>query len=111
MRCDVHCFLAGGGVEDEQSFLRFDEIAEANQLLNEWLVDLEAAGGVEDERVAIVGFGEVESAACDLEDVGLAFVSEVVLPELWRAVMRTQLGLPLSWMLALEEPRSSTSSA
>src|SRR5437660_12186259 len=73
---DIDRFLAGGGVEDEQSFLRLDQVAQVNEFLDKRFVDLESAGGVEDECVAIIGFGKVECAASDLEDVGLAFVSE-----------------------------------
>jgi hypothetical protein len=76
MRRNIDRFLAGGGVEDEQRFLRFDEIAKADQFLDEWFVDLETASGVKDEGVAIVGFGEIERATGNFQDVGFTFAGE-----------------------------------
>ena len=76
MSCDVDSFLAGGRVEDKQSFLRFDEVAQADKFLEEWFVDLEAARGVEDERVAIIGFRELERATGDFLHIRLAFADE-----------------------------------
>src|SRR5258705_303859 len=73
---DIDGFLACGRVEDEQGFLGFDQITQPDEFLNERFVDLEAASGVEDECVTVVGFGEVERAAGDFEDVGLAFAGE-----------------------------------
>src|SRR5260221_12121713 len=73
---DVDGFLAGGGVEDEENFLGLDEVAEADEFLDEGFVDLQAAGGVEDEGVAIVGLGKFERAAGDFQNVGLALLNE-----------------------------------
>jgi len=76
MRRNIDGFLAGGSVEDEQSFLRFDQVAQPDEFLDEGFVNLEAAGGVEDECVAIVRLCEVERATSDFKDVGLAFLHE-----------------------------------
>ncbi|MFM1943079.1 MAG: hypothetical protein RI897_2061 [Verrucomicrobiota bacterium] len=69
---DVDRFLASGGVEDEEDLLGFDEIAQADQFLDEGFVDLEAAGGIKDQRVAERRFGVVEGFTGDLEDVFFA---------------------------------------
>ena len=76
MRGDVDRFLAGGGVEHEQNFLRLDEIAQADQFLHQRFVDLQTAGGVEDQRVAIVGLGEVQRLAGDLQNIRFALLHE-----------------------------------
>ena len=55
MRGHVHRLLAGGGVEHEQDFLRLDQVAQPDQFLHQRFVDLQPAGGVEDERVPFVG--------------------------------------------------------
>ena len=43
--------LAGHRVEDEQRVRRLDRVADALELVHQLLVDLEAAGGVDDHRV------------------------------------------------------------
>ena len=59
MRGDVDRFLAGGGIEHEQNFLRLDQVAQADQFLHERFVDLQTAGGIENQRVAIVRAREI----------------------------------------------------
>jgi hypothetical protein len=76
MRGDVDGFLAGGGVEHEQNFLRLHKIAQADEFLHERLINLQPPGGVEDEGVAIIGFREVEGFAGDLQNVRLAAFQE-----------------------------------
>lgn len=68
----LHRLLAGRGVEHEQDFLRADEIAQADELLHEGLVNLEAAGGVEDQDVPLVRGREGQGLAGDDQDVLLA---------------------------------------
>ena len=48
---DVHGLLAGHRVEDEQHVVRLRLVADALELLHQLLVDLEAAGRVDDHRV------------------------------------------------------------
>ena len=76
MRGDVDGFLAGGGVEHEQNFLRLHEVAQAHEFLHERFVNLQTPGGVEDERVAIIGLREVERFAGDLQNIRLAAFQE-----------------------------------
>ena len=64
--------LAGGGVGDEERFARGDEGVEALEFLDQAVVDLLAAGGVEDEDVAGLGFGPLDGFGGDLDDVGFA---------------------------------------
>src|SRR4051812_19935032 len=73
---DVHGFLGGGGVEDEEDLLRPYAVAEPDELLHERFINLQAAGGVEDEHVAIVGLRKLKSLARNLEHVGLAAFDE-----------------------------------
>src|SRR2546425_3754244 len=72
----VDRFLAGGGVEHQQNLLRLDQVAKADQFLHERFVNLQTAGGVEDERVAVVGPGKVEGCAGDLQNVRFAPLEE-----------------------------------
>ncbi len=51
---DVDRFLARHRVEDEQHVVRLRLVAYARQLFHQCLVDVEAAGGVEDHDVAAV---------------------------------------------------------
>src|SRR5581483_11607970 len=76
MRRHVHGFLTGSGVEHQQDFLRFDEVAQPDQFLDERFVDLQPSGGVENQRVAIVLLRIFERAASDFEDVGFALADE-----------------------------------
>ena len=76
MRRDVDGFLAGGGVQHEQDFLRLDQVAQTDEFLHERFVDLHAAGGVEDERVAVVRAGEVKRFTSDFQYVRFAALDE-----------------------------------
>src|SRR5690242_14098146 len=58
VRGDIHSFLAGGGIEHQQNFLRLDEVAQPHELLHERLVNLQPTGGVENNDVAIVQLRE-----------------------------------------------------
>ena len=69
-------FLSGGRVEDKQSFLRLDQIPQPRQLLHQWLVNLQPAGGIENERVAIGRARRRQRLARNLEHVGLAVADE-----------------------------------
>ena len=51
---DVHRLLAGHRVEDEQHVVRLRLVAHARELLHQRLVDVQPAGGVEDDDVAVV---------------------------------------------------------
>ncbi len=76
MRGDIHRFLAGGGVEHEQDFLRLDQSSQRDQFLDERFVNLQTAGGVENEGVAVVGPGEIKGLARDLEHIRFALLGE-----------------------------------
>ena len=65
MRRHIHRFLAGGGIEHEQNFLRLNEVAQTNQFLHERAVNLQTSGGVEDKRIAIIRLGEFQRAPGD----------------------------------------------
>jgi hypothetical protein len=71
---DADRLLAGGGVADEEDFIRLDGIAEADEFLDEGLVDLLASGGVEDEEVEFFLIGPGGGGLSDAEDVGLSRV-------------------------------------
>jgi hypothetical protein len=73
---DIHCLLAGSGIEHEQGFLRLDQVPQTNQFLDEHFIDLQAPCGIEDQRVAIIGLGEGQGFAGDFEDIGFAFLHE-----------------------------------
>ncbi len=68
--CDRHRLLAGGGIRDEERFLRSDEIVQALEFGDERLVDFLAAGGVEDEDGALLFLRPDEGIPGDLDDVG-----------------------------------------
>ena len=72
----VDSFLAGGRIEHEQRFLRLDQVAQAHQFLHQRLVNLQPPGGIEDERVPVVGAGDVQRLAGNLQHVRLAFGRE-----------------------------------
>ena len=70
---DVDGVLAGHRVGDQQDLMRLDGAAQAPQLVHQFLVDLQAPGGVEDDRVVAGGLGARQGAAADLDRVlGLA---------------------------------------
>src|SRR4051812_104930 len=60
---DVHRFLACHRIEDEQDVVRAGDVADALQLLHQLLVDLQAAGGVDDDRVEAFRPRALEAAA------------------------------------------------
>lgn len=76
MRGNVDGFLARGGVEHEENFLRLHKVAQANEFLHEHLVDLQAAGGVEENHVAAGELGELLGVAGDFEHVRFAALHE-----------------------------------
>jgi len=67
-------FLAGGGIEHQQGFLGFDQVAQRDQFPHQRLVNLQPARGIEDQRVPVVGPGEGQRLAGDLEHIGRAGV-------------------------------------
>ena len=72
MRGDVDGFLAGGGVQHEQNFLRLHEVAQAHQFLHQRRVNLQTPGGVENQNVATVGSGKIQGFAGDFQNVRFA---------------------------------------
>ena len=76
MRGDVDGFLAGGGVEHEQDFLRLHEVTQADELLHQRLVNLQPPGCVKNQNVAAVGSGKIQSFAGDFLNVRLAALQE-----------------------------------
>ena len=73
---DIDGFLAGRRVNDEQDFLRLHEVAEVDEFLHQRRVNLEAAGGVENDGVVLVCLGESEGVAGDFEHIGRALLYE-----------------------------------
>ena len=49
---ELHRVLAGHGVGDEQDFLRIQDLLQRLHLVHQLLVDVQAAGGIDDEHVA-----------------------------------------------------------
>src|SRR3954470_2435394 len=68
---DVHGVLAGHRVDDEQDVVRLDRLADLDELAHERLVDVQAAGGVDDEDVLALLLGPVERPARDVDGVGV----------------------------------------
>jgi hypothetical protein len=66
---DVNGFLTGSGIENKEDFLGFDQVTEPDQLLDEWFVDLETSGGIEDEGVAVLGAAVIECFAGESEQI------------------------------------------
>jgi hypothetical protein len=66
---DVHGLLAEGAVGHKQHLVGLDLGAEAFHLLDQFLVDLEAAGGVEDDAVLSRRLGGGEGGRADGGDV------------------------------------------
>ncbi len=52
---DVDGVLAGHGVDHQQDVVRLDRVADAHELAHQLVVDVQAAGGVDDDHVAAVG--------------------------------------------------------
>ena len=69
---DVDGLLAGHRVEHEQHVRRLRLAADRGELLHQRLVDLQAAGGVEDHDVAAVGLRALDPVADRLHRVGCA---------------------------------------
>ena len=63
--------LAGHGVEHQQDVVRLDRVADAHQLVHELLVDVQAAGGVDDEHVAPLAPRPLHPVLGDVHRVGL----------------------------------------
>src|SRR3954469_15084864 len=66
---DVHRVLAGHRVDDEQDVVRPDRLADVDELAHERLVDVQAAGGVDDEDVLALLLGPIERPARDVDRV------------------------------------------
>ena len=69
MRGDADRLLPGGGVEHEQDFARLNPVAKLDEFLHQRLVDLQPAGGVENDHVNAVRLGLGHRAVGDLEHV------------------------------------------
>ena len=68
---DADRVLAGHRVDDEEDVVGLRPLADLRQLGHQLLVDVEAAGGVDDEDVATVLTGAVEGPGGDLDRVGV----------------------------------------
>src|SRR4051794_26787510 len=64
---DVDRVLAGHRVDDEQDVVRLDRPADVDELLHELSVDVQAAGGVDDEDVLAVHLRLVERPPRDVD--------------------------------------------
>src|SRR4051812_27309466 len=64
---DVHGVLAGHRVDDEQDVVRLDRAADVDELLHELGVDVQAAGGVDDQDVLAVHLRLVERPPRDVD--------------------------------------------
>src|ERR671933_882649 len=64
---DVDRVLAGHRVDDEQDVVRLDRAAHLDELVHERRVDVQAAGGVDDEDVLAVHLGLVERPPRDVD--------------------------------------------
>ena len=72
----VHRFLSGSGVQHQQRLLRLDQVAQPHQFLDQRLVYLQPAGGVENQGVAQVRPREFKGPARDAQDVLLPLLDE-----------------------------------
>ena len=68
---DVHCVLAGHGVDHQQHRVRPHPLLDPGQLLHQRLVDVQAAGGVDDQHVLAVARGLVERPAGDVDRIAV----------------------------------------
>ena len=66
---DVDGLLAGHRVEDEQDVRRLRRVPDARELLHQLLVDVQAAGGVDDDDVVARLAGRVEPVLDDLDRI------------------------------------------
>src|ERR1039457_490024 len=69
---DVHGLLAGHGVDGEDDLVHRRRLADVAQLLEQWLVDLETSGGVEDHDIAVEPCRFRNPACAELRDLRLA---------------------------------------
>ena len=68
---DVDGVLAGHGVDHEQDGVRAHALLDPRQLLHQRLVDVQAAGGVDDQHVLAVARGLIQSPARDVDRVAV----------------------------------------
>ena len=54
---ELHRVLAGHGVGDEENLLRIQDLLQGLHLVHQLLVDVQTAGGIDDEDVAAVADG------------------------------------------------------
>jgi hypothetical protein len=73
---DIDRLLARRRVKHKEDFLRLDQVAQQDQFAHQRLVDLQAAGGIKDQRIAIVLSREIERLAGNFQDVRLPFADE-----------------------------------
>jgi len=66
---NIDGFLAEGAVGHEEYFVGLDGGAEAFHFLDEILIDLETAGGVEDDAVGVLLLGGGEAGGADGRDI------------------------------------------
>src|SRR5690242_7451914 len=50
---DIYRLLTSSSVEDEENFLRLHQVTQADKFLHQRFINLEPAGGIEDDGVAI----------------------------------------------------------
>ena len=62
----IHGFLAGHGIHGEQNLMRGDFFLDLAELIHERLVDLQAAGRINDDKVVAVILGVAHRLAADL---------------------------------------------
>ena len=70
----VHRFLAGHGVGHEEFLLGLEQGDDAIQFLHQFVVDLQAAGGIVDDHVVPVVLGELAAVLGDLHRIAQALV-------------------------------------
>ncbi len=75
---DVHRFLTGHRVDDEQRVVRLHDVAHLAQLVHQRGVDLQSTGRVDDHDVLAQARGFVVHAACDRDDIAAPFGHFVV---------------------------------
>ena len=68
---DADGVLAGHRVDDQQHVVGLGPLADLRQLVHQLLVDVEAAGGVDDQHVAALLAGALERPGGDLDRVGV----------------------------------------
>ena len=74
----VDGLLAEGGVGDEEDLVRLEGVADAADFFHQVAVDLQAAGGVDDDEVRGGGFGFLDQAAHHRGDIGRGAVGAEV---------------------------------